>query len=221
MGKNPSRESRLVDRFTPKRGSPREQRTPIGTEIYIPNYSGIPESGGGSGDMLKSVYDPANIAQQVVGTTATQTLTNKSLTKSQITDYQGYTLLGFVSASSSPADATTYYFGLGENILSTVSLAHQRIYIPRAGTIKVVNFTSYVGGALATTEALTVHLRLNNTTDTLVTNTMTMDSRNNLGTNSSLNISVAAGDYIELKVLTPTWVTNPTGARFYFWVYIE
>jgi hypothetical protein len=33
-----------------------------------------------SGDMLKSTYDPANIAQQVVGTTATQTLTNKTLT---------------------------------------------------------------------------------------------------------------------------------------------
>ncbi|MFZ4124582.1 MAG: DUF2793 domain-containing protein [Rickettsiales bacterium] len=33
-----------------------------------------------SGDMLKATYDAANIAQQVVGTTATQTLTNKTLT---------------------------------------------------------------------------------------------------------------------------------------------
>ena len=32
-----------------------------------------------SGDMTKAVYDQANIAQQVVGTTATQTLTNKTL----------------------------------------------------------------------------------------------------------------------------------------------
>jgi len=32
-----------------------------------------------SGDMTKAVYDPANIAQQVVGTTATQTLTNKTI----------------------------------------------------------------------------------------------------------------------------------------------
>lgn len=35
--------------------------------------------GGGSGDMLASVYDPANIAQQVLGTTATQTIQNKTL----------------------------------------------------------------------------------------------------------------------------------------------
>ena len=36
--------------------------------------------GAWSGDMLKSTYDPANINQQVVWTTATQTLTNKTLT---------------------------------------------------------------------------------------------------------------------------------------------
>lgn len=35
-------------------------------------------------DMNKSVYDPANISQQVVGTTATQTLTNKTLTSPAI-----------------------------------------------------------------------------------------------------------------------------------------
>ncbi|MEJ0009877.1 MAG: DUF2793 domain-containing protein [Alphaproteobacteria bacterium] len=34
----------------------------------------------GSGDMLKATYDPANIGQQLAGTTATQTLTNKTLT---------------------------------------------------------------------------------------------------------------------------------------------
>lgn len=35
---------------------------------------------GGGGDMTAAVYDPAGIGQQVVGTTATQTLTNKTLT---------------------------------------------------------------------------------------------------------------------------------------------
>src|SRR5690606_29853095 len=38
-----------------------------------------PAAGGGTGDMSKSTYDPANISQQVVGTTAVQTLTNKTL----------------------------------------------------------------------------------------------------------------------------------------------
>lgn len=38
------------------------------------------QSGTGTGDMTAAVYDAANITQQVVGTTATQTLTNKTLT---------------------------------------------------------------------------------------------------------------------------------------------
>lgn len=36
-------------------------------------------SGSGSGDMSKSTYDPANIGQQLVGTTAAQTLTGKTI----------------------------------------------------------------------------------------------------------------------------------------------
>lgn len=38
----------------------------------------------GSGDMLKSTYDVANISQQVVGTTAVQTITNKTFTSPNI-----------------------------------------------------------------------------------------------------------------------------------------
>lgn len=34
----------------------------------------------GTGDMTKAVYDPANISQQLLGITATQTVTNKDLT---------------------------------------------------------------------------------------------------------------------------------------------
>lgn len=44
---------------------------------------------GGGGDMNKSTYDPASIAQQVVGTTATQTLTNKTLTSPAISSPTG------------------------------------------------------------------------------------------------------------------------------------
>jgi Glycosyl hydrolase family 26 len=68
-----------------------------GTLTYVPNTfqslvtfedgAAVPAGGltvGGSPVMLPSTYDPADIAQQVVGTTATQTLTNKTLTSPQI-----------------------------------------------------------------------------------------------------------------------------------------
>lgn len=46
---------------------------------YSANGTQIDVPGSGSGDMLKSTYDAANIAQQVAGTTATQILTNKTI----------------------------------------------------------------------------------------------------------------------------------------------
>lgn len=60
----------------------------------------------GGGDMLAATYDPANIAQQVVGTTATQTLTNKTLTAPRfadlgfIADQNGNEMLAFNSNAS-------------------------------------------------------------------------------------------------------------------------
>lgn len=51
--------------------------TPTGSKFLRDDASW--QSIGGGGDMLASTYDVANIAQQVVGTTATQTLTNKSI----------------------------------------------------------------------------------------------------------------------------------------------
>lgn len=45
----------------------------------MPYYPPAP-SGGGSGDMTKAAYDAANVNEQLVGRTAIQTLTNKTLT---------------------------------------------------------------------------------------------------------------------------------------------
>jgi hypothetical protein len=46
--------------------------------VYDGGWNAV--GGGGSGEMLASTYDPANVSEQLVGLTATQTLTNKTLT---------------------------------------------------------------------------------------------------------------------------------------------
>jgi hypothetical protein len=46
--------------------------------VYDGGWNAV--GGGGSGDMLASTYDPANVSEQLTGLTATQTLTNKTLT---------------------------------------------------------------------------------------------------------------------------------------------
>jgi hypothetical protein len=61
-------------------------RLPVGADGQVLTADSVETLGvkwaavAGAGDMLKSVYDPANIIEQLVGLTTTQTLTNKTLT---------------------------------------------------------------------------------------------------------------------------------------------
>jgi hypothetical protein len=50
-------------------------------KIYITTTTG-----GGAGDMAAATYDPAGVAEQLVGRTAAQTLTNKTLTSPKINE---------------------------------------------------------------------------------------------------------------------------------------
>lgn len=59
-------------------------------------------SGDGSGDMLVATYDAANISEQLVGLTATQTLTNKTLTSPTLADATFTSALTLTLADGTP-----------------------------------------------------------------------------------------------------------------------
>lgn len=129
----------------------------------------------------------------------------------------GYTLTIISSLLTTVVDGTTYYVGGFPLIQTTVDLC--RVYIPKAGTIKAAYINTYATTA-GTNEDISVYIRLNNTSDTLI-QTVGAATNERLFSNAALSIAVVAGDYIEIKVVCPTWVTNPATWRFGGSIYIE
>jgi len=126
--------------------------------------------------------------------------------------------LSVQALTSSPVDAQTIYFGnLPKAPVTTANTS--KVYIPRAGTIKRAEIYCYSGTA-GTNQAWSGYIRLNNTTDTLIS-TLSVATNERVFTNSSLSIVVVAGDYIEIKFINPTWATNPLTTIFGGYIYIE
>ena len=178
-------------------------------------------------DTLIITADPTYI---VGNTTVTGTLEVNDTVKcavmqaDQIKDIQtlvtcGYTIPIFVGSHSSPADATTYYFGLIPNTAPSTTAEERKIYIPKAGKITFCSISSNATTA-GTDEAWPYYIRLNNSTDYGI-DTVSVSANLRQWINSSMNITVAAGDYIEIKSVTPTWATNPAAVSQGGYIYIE
>ena len=131
--------------------------------------------------------------------------------------YSGYAI-NVQALTSSPTDAQTIYFGNLPKAPVTAA-ATSKVYIRKGGTINMANIYCYSGTA-GTNESWSLYIRVNNTTDYLI-RTLSVNTSERVFTNSSLNIAVAAGDYIEIKCVNPTWTTNPLTTIFGGHIYIE
>jgi len=129
----------------------------------------------------------------------------------------GYTLQ-IQALTSSPADGATVYFGKLPKAPVTVA-AISKIYIRKAGTIKIAEIYCYSGTA-GSNEAWSLYIRKNNTTDTLIA-TLNLATSERVFSNTGLSIAVAVGDYIEIKAINPSWGTNPLTTIFGGYIYIE
>lgn len=130
----------------------------------------------------------------------------------------GGSAINVQALTSSPVDAQTVYFGaLPKAPTATANIS--KIYFRTAGTIKRAEILCNSGTA-GTAENWSLHIRKNNTTDTLIA-TVGLSNVERVFSNTNLNIPIAAGDYIEIKAVNPTWVTNPLTTIFGGYIYFE
>jgi hypothetical protein len=120
--------------------------------------------------------------------------------------------------TSSPTDAQTVYFGVLPKAPTTTANI-SKVYIRKAGTIKIAEIYCYSGTA-GTNESWSLYIRKNNSADTLIA-TLSVATNERIFSNAGLSIAVSVGDYIEIKGIQPTWATNPATTIYGGYVYIE
>lgn len=133
-----------------------------------------------------------------------------------------FTIRPFVGTTT-PADNVTYFFGEQTLSLSTNATLYD-MRIPFNATL--VSATIYAGNLTtnASNELSTLNFRLNNTTDTLLSNQISFSGTapvSNVYVVTGLSTSVSVSDTFIMKWTTPTWVTNPTAAQFIISLYFE
>jgi hypothetical protein len=176
----------------------------------------------------------ANIQAHVISTHApSNAQANADITKAEIeakltgvisthSHATGGTPIGYeisvMALTSSPGDGQTIYFGVLPKAPTTTA-GQSKIYLRETRTIKRVEVYIYSGTA-GTAEAWSLYVRKNNATDTLVA-TVTAGTNERVFSNAALNISMVSGDYFEMKMVNPTWATNPLTTIIGGRVYVE
>jgi len=158
---------------------------------------------------------PVPPAGTIVGTSDSQTLTNKTIEGGTITDVDGVgiVLCGQSSQNNPAAGSSTYY----PSINAAAAQAFKglgRLIVPFDGTIALVRLIVGVGGTLGSDETFSADLHLNETSNVLISGSVRANARSQTFGAAPLQ-AVSAEDTIDLKIVTPaTWATPPTSVNY-------
>ena len=157
------------------------------------------------------------------GTIEKVPVNNSDIANKAYVDTSSRFTLFFQHVNFSPADSTTYYFGVH---VSMVGLPANSLFANMGFAFKVIGATiSCSNNAVSgSTEDVTLQLR-NDTTSTSSTigTFKTNGTTTTIATSSftGLDIDVGASDSICLQMDTPAYATNPTGFQTKVWVHCQ
>lgn len=142
----------------------------------------------------------ANIAD---GTAVTSAATFGQI---MFTMYYGHQVFNY-------ADSTTYLISGNQYTPAGASTDPWGYFVPFNCKITAASILLFCIATIGTNEDISVYVRVNDTTDYLI-DTIGLAQRDRLFSSTSLNggsgISLTAGDYVAIKIVTPAWATNPT-----------
>lgn len=122
----------------------------------------------------------------------------------------GYSLPLWSNVAANPTDAQTVYIGFGAGSGMQTSFDNAKIPVPAACSIERVAIKTRTTGTLGSAETVTISVLVNNTSETNSTTMGWNTANSEAALVCSTNCVVNAGDSLALKVVQPTWATNPT-----------
>lgn len=189
---------------------------------YKPNILDVPSGGSGLPSLTSfapifgGISSTGNFQSGTLGASGTALTSNgpgNLPTFQPINSGSGYIYYLQLNPGN-PVASTTYFLGniTSTLISSTASSAATYFVNPLAATatLNSVYGNFQIAGTLASSENITLSFRKNNTTDTVITSTMQWNSSSVNFNATALGISLSAGDFFEVKLVTPAWVTAPT-----------
>lgn len=114
------------------------------------------------------------------------------------------------TAGTNPNDATNYYIGAFPSLALTTSATARKSKLNGNYRIVAANIEIITAGTLGSSENSTLSIRLNNTTDVLVSNTVKFNTVLYQEFVTGLAIDILSTDDFQTKLLTATFATNPT-----------
>jgi hypothetical protein len=118
-----------------------------------------------------------------------------------------YYTLPFQALTTTPARNVSNYMGFLPKAPVTVA-ATSKMTVPRDGVVERVEIYDY-SGTPGTAETYGYYIMKNNAEELWIDN-LTVATNERVFSNSTLRLSVAAGDYLEIRRRHPGWVTQPT-----------
>lgn len=125
-----------------------------------------------------------------------------------------FPVAGDRATAHNPADATTYFFGAFGEINPGTTATSSPLVLAAPCLVTLASIRVNVLGTLGSAGSATFNLRVNNATDYLLSAAVGFTAATQTVTVSGLSILLLAGDELQIKFLTPTWVTNPTACTY-------
>ena len=125
---------------------------------------------------------------------------------SAATTFSYYTL-PFQALTTTPARNVSNYMGFLPKAPVTVA-ATSKMTVPRDGVVERVEIYDY-SGTPGTAETYGYYIMKNNAEELWINN-LTVATNERVFSNSTIRLTVAAGDYLEIRRRHPGWVTQPT-----------